>query len=106
MIISLEWCQGDLQEIIQAMKPYDPVRIAYNAWDSGEKNIELLYEFNKEVNLMHTTQIILDLEKSFRCEVNLVHYDYIDRFSKDRVLKEAIEFFHEQKPTREVTTML
>ncbi|MCY4161540.1 MAG: hypothetical protein OXC92_03700 [Flavobacteriaceae bacterium] len=88
--------------VIESMRSYDPIRIAYNAWDSKKDFIELLYEFNEEVDLMDTTHIILDLEDAFGCEVNLVHYDCINRFSKERVLGEAIEFFNERNTTREV----
>ncbi len=90
--------------IIQKMKPYDPIRIAYNAFDSEENRIELLYEFKKDgISLMDTSHIILDLEKAFGCEVNLVHYDYINPYGKDWVLDEAITFFNEREICKEMS---
>ncbi len=48
--------------IIQTMNPYDPIRIAYNAYDLEDDFIELLYEFHQEVDLIDITEIILELE--------------------------------------------
>lgn len=92
--------------IIQTMKPYDPIRIAYNAFDSEKDRIELLYEFNKRVSLMDSSHIILDLEDAFGCDVNIVHYDCISPYGKDWVLEEAVTFFHEREIDKEVSSSM
>ncbi|MCY4160236.1 MAG: hypothetical protein OXE77_00035 [Flavobacteriaceae bacterium] len=88
--------------IVETIKPFKPIRLAYNAYDSRENDrLELLYRLGENVSLLDTCGIMIDLEKQLNQKVNMVHFDYISPYSKKEVLQEAIPFYHDSKSKKQ-----
>ncbi|MCY4160742.1 MAG: hypothetical protein OXE77_02645 [Flavobacteriaceae bacterium] len=93
--------EKQIEQVIDAMKPFHPKKIAYSGYDSYDDYIELLYDFNDRATITESTKIMMHLKEKFGIEVNLVEYDCIPDYCKDRVLKEAIVLYHDQRAKRE-----
>ncbi len=86
--------QSQINIIINTLKPYNPTKIGiFGSYSRGENtpesDIDILYSFNSRYSLFDLVGLQNELESVLKQEVDLVEYNSIHPFLKERILNES-----------------
>ncbi|HEY0299279.1 MAG TPA: nucleotidyltransferase family protein [Arachidicoccus sp.] len=80
--------------IINAMKPFNPVRIGVfgsmaRSENTSDSDIDILYDFDSKYSLFDLGGLQIQLQEALKKEVDLVAFSHIHPLLKDRILSEV-----------------
>jgi uncharacterized protein len=90
--------KNQIQIIIDILKPYNPKRIGFfgsfaRNEEKENSNIDILFALHKPIGLFKLAKIHYDLELKLNKKVDLISENGLNKFIKEKVLKEATYFY-------------
>ena len=91
--------KSQLYIIIETLKPYHPKKIGlFGSVARNEENIEsdidILFSLHKPIGLFTLSKIHFELEEKLHRKVDLISENGLNKFIKEKVLKE-VQYFYE-----------
>ncbi|SHG20082.1 hypothetical protein SAMN05444372_103150 [Flavobacterium micromati] len=91
--------KSQLHIIIETLKPYHPKKIGlFGSVARNEENIEsdidILFSLHKPIGLFTLSKIHFELEEKLHRKVDLISENGLNKFIKEKVLKE-VRYFYE-----------
>lgn len=90
--------KNQIQIIIDILKPYNPKRIGFfgsfaRNEEKENSDIDILFALHKPIGLFTLAKIHDDLELKLNKKVDLISENGLNKFIKEKVLKEATYFY-------------
>lgn len=91
--------KSQLHIIIETLKPYHPKKIGLfgsvaRIDENIESDIDILFSLHKPIGLFTLSKIHFELEEKLHRKVDLISENGLDKFIKEKVLKE-VQYFYE-----------